>query len=124
MKDLNKEALYSTRWISKLLGGDAWKSQPIAKLGTIQSKSYQPLNKLEVAVKASIASQSVIEGAGLFNSNLVKALVRAFHERQSTGPSAFFLRSDDYQRAAELLQEPRTSGGQSGICFGHLIFQH
>jgi len=62
-------------------------SQSIGKLGTIQTKSAGPLRKLEDAVKASLVSQLVVEDTGLFNSALIEALVRAFHERQSaSGP--------------------------------------
>lgn len=74
LEDLEKKiAVGTARRITKLLGGDAWISQQIGKLGTIQTKSYGSLKKLEDAVKASVASQSVAEGAGLFHSNLVKA---------------------------------------------------
>jgi len=105
-------------------------SQPIGKLGTIQTKNYKSLKSLEAAVKASLASKPVVEGSGLFNPALVEALIRPFHERQSasrgksTGPSAFNLRSDDYQRATELLQERPAKGSQSRICLGRSIFQH
>ena len=93
-------------------------SQPIGKLGTIQTKNQISLKKLEAAAKASLAPQLASAGAGLFNSALVEALARAFHERQSvprrkgTGPSTFNLRSDDYQRTSELLQERPANGGQ------------
>jgi len=72
------------------------------------SRSHPSFRILETAVKAFIASQSVIEGAGLFNSALIEALVRAFHERQSDpglkrGQNAFTLGGNDYKRASELV---------------------
>jgi len=118
MEDLTRNALMPARRISKLLGGDAWMSQRIGQLGTIQTKNDSSLRKLEDAFNASLVSQSVVEDTGLFNSALIEALVRAFHERQIASSLKKGTRNDfnlvviDYQRAAELVQEEQSGQDQ------------
>lgn len=104
-----------------MLGGDAWKTQSIGKLGMIQSRSHQSLKALQAAVQMSLQIPQVATvGVGLFNTDLVEALTRAYHQRLNDGSrnrgGGHFcqdLTAPDYQCANELLKGKIEKDGES-----------
>lgn len=99
------------RSISKLLGGDQWKTQAIGQIGIIKTRSEDYLQVLRKLVKTSLELPQVSEqDAGLFNSDLVEALIRAYHQRitspEKHGEKIYTnrLSVSDYERATELLR--------------------
>lgn len=112
MKNLTSNAAATARSISKLLGGDGWKIQSIGELGPIQTKGGDALRALLRAVKTSleIPQLSKSEAGGLFNSDLIEALTRAYHQRisnpKSHGDKMFTntVGLSDYERANVLLK--------------------
>lgn len=97
--------------ISRALGGEGWKNQSIGKLGSIQTKSRNSLHALLGAVETSLKLVQLPKAKpGSFNSDLVEALNRAYHDRINTSNKvngAVFtngLERSDYERATELLK--------------------
>lgn len=119
LENLGGAATGTARKISKLLGGEAWKTQPIGSFGFIQTKSPKRLQALQRVVKTSLQIHQVATvEAGFFNSDLVEALTRAHHQRltdpKNPGDRLFTdrLSSSDYERAKELLKDKIEENGE------------
>lgn len=111
LENLESHAAAAARTISKLLGGETWKSQSIEKLGMVQSRSHQSLRALHGAVQTSLQIPQVATAeAGSFNSELVEALTSAYSLRISNpkkhagGDYLKNLSLLDYEKANELLK--------------------
>lgn len=112
LESLSPQAAGTAKSISKLLGGDAWKTQSIGQLGLIQTKAASSLQALKRAVKTSLQIPQVATvEAGLFNTDLVEALTRAYHQRMDRnskkhrdGSFHQDLITPDYEQANELLK--------------------
>jgi hypothetical protein len=112
LESLTPQAAVTARSISKLLGGGGWKSQSIGNLGPIQTRSQPALRGFLRLVKTSleVPQLSKSEPSGLFNSDLVEALTRAYHQRTSTLSSKsrvshfWNLGTSDYEHANVLLK--------------------
>lgn len=118
--NLSSKAAATARSISKLLGGEGWKSQSIGKLGLINTQSSPGLQALQRAIKRSIQIPQVAPSeAGSFNSDLVEAFIRAYHQRVSSssmkrGERDFLcLIISDYEQANELLKGKIEQDGES-----------
>lgn len=95
--------------ISRLLGGDEWKSQEIGEIGkVVETSSFYALQLLKEAVEVSLKlSPSSDQRNGLFNSVLVEALVQAVGENQEgreQSEDASCLNARDFKRAGDLLK--------------------
>ena len=111
LANLSHGAATAARTISRLLGGDAWKSQSIGNFGMVQTESEKKLQSLVRLVKTSFQIPQVANSeAGSFNSDLVEALIRSYHQRISIPKKrqdkSFIniLILSDYERANELLR--------------------
>ena len=119
LENLEPRAAATARTISKLLEGDAWKTQSIGKLGLIQTKSYKCLSALLRAIKTSLQLPQVVPSeAGFVNSDLVEALTRAYQQRVRNpkkyggGGNLENLSLLDYEKANELLKGKIDGNGE------------
>lgn len=119
LESLTSQATRVATSVSKLLGGDQWKTQSIGQIGTIKSRGHDSLLALLRLVKTSLEIPQVSEqDAGLFNSDLVEALKRAYHQRINDPREPGDRRSvdslglSDYERANELLRGKVNQDGE------------
>ena len=120
LENLPSSAAQVARTISKLLGGEGWKSQSIGKLGPIQTRGHSQLAGLVRLVKTSLETPQLPKSDrnGVFNSDLIEGLTRAYHQRTSgclgkSGDKYFWnLGLSDYERANELLKGKIEGNGE------------